>query len=101
MSTELLKLRILVAAQDLKIRFYMQNQFILVPPPISASAPSLGLLWQRHWDKAPSSRVIFVIVWKKTLTPFEIIFRLFLEAFEELNLKIELKVNYCFVTKYF
>ena len=27
---------------------YAKVQFILVPPPLSASAPSLRLLWQRH-----------------------------------------------------
>ena len=40
----ILKLRIIVAVQDLKIIFYMQILF----PPLLASAPSLRLLWRRH-----------------------------------------------------
>ena len=41
----ILKIRIIVAVQNMKISFHMK---ILVPPPILASAPSLCLLWQRH-----------------------------------------------------
>ena len=42
----ILKLRKIVAVQDLKISFCTQ---ILVPPPLLASAPSLRLLWRRYW----------------------------------------------------
>ena len=42
----ILKLRKFVAEQNLNISFYMQ---ILVPP-LLASAPSLYLLWRRHWS---------------------------------------------------
>ena len=49
MNKELLKLCILVAVQDLKISFYMQGLvYFSAPPPLSASAPSLRLLWRRH-----------------------------------------------------
>ena len=41
----ILKLRIIVAVQELKISFYEQ---ILVPPLFLPNAPSLHLLWQRH-----------------------------------------------------
>ena len=46
MNTELLKLRILVAIQDLKISFYMQKFSLFQCTPLSASAPSLRLLWR-------------------------------------------------------
>ena len=42
----ILKLRIIVAVQDLKISLYKQ---ILVPYPVLASAPSIHFLWRRHW----------------------------------------------------
>ena len=48
----ILKLRMLLAEQDLKISFYMQA---LVPPPLLPSAPSLRLLWRRHWVETDSS----------------------------------------------
>ena len=53
MNTELLKLRILVAVQDLlEYQFLYANvQFILEPHPLSANALSLRLLWQRHCFK--------------------------------------------------
>ena len=41
----ILKLRIIVAVQDLKITFFIMQ--ILVPP-LLASALSLRSLWQRH-----------------------------------------------------
>ena len=41
-----LRLRIIVAVQDLKISFYKQ---ILLWPPLLASAPSLRLLYRWHW----------------------------------------------------
>ena len=45
-----LKLRIFVAVQYLIISFYTQKvQFILVPPSLLGSAPSLCWLWRRHW----------------------------------------------------
>ena len=49
MNTELLKLGILVAELDLKISFYMQKFSFFSALPFSASAPSLRLLWRRHW----------------------------------------------------
>ena len=42
----ILKLRKIVAVQDLKISFWT---LILVPPPLLASAPSLHLLRQQYW----------------------------------------------------
>ena len=50
MNTELLKLLILKAIQDLKISFHVQkfSLFKRPPPLLSASAPSLRLLWRRH-----------------------------------------------------
>ena len=49
----ILKLRKIVAVQDLKISFCTQ---ILVPPPLLARAPPLRLLWQppSHFVKDPT-----------------------------------------------
>ena len=42
----ILKLPISVVVQDVKVSFYKQ---IPVPLPLSAIAPSLRLIWLRHW----------------------------------------------------
>ena len=45
------KLRIFIAVQDLIISFYVQKFSLFKCPPLSASAPSLRLLWRRYWEK--------------------------------------------------
>ena len=56
----ILRLRVIVAEQDLKISFYKQILWF-PPPPLLASASSLRLLWRRHWTAARSAIEIGLI----------------------------------------
>ena len=51
MNTEFLKLCIICNRTRFENQFvYAKVQFILVPPSLSTSAPTPGLLWRRHWS---------------------------------------------------